>query len=116
MKDYKEFVLTGDHLALLRQLNVDVYPGCGPTINQKRPYRSGDVEQDIADLLGWELFEDADGEKHLSRAQYDTAQRLHAETSVALEIVLRTSSFTPGLYRTSSLYDDDWTFIGEASP
>lgn len=109
MKDYKEFTLTEDHITLLRQINVDVVPGCGPQIDQKRPFRDSDVERDIAEMLGWELFEDADEETHLSKAQYDTAKRLHAETAIALEVVLRTTSFTPGLYRTSSSYGDDWT-------
>lgn len=79
-----------DHLKLLQRANVrwwDAETGA-PCVDPKRPYGNGDVEMDIAKILGWELFEDADGDKHLNGAQHALAERLHKETEEALRQVL----------------------------
>ena len=76
-----------------------------PCINPKRPYGNSDVETDIAELLGWELFVDRDGEKSLSIAQYELAQKLHKDTQTALQIALCTQSFKEGIYEMTKKYD-----------
>ncbi len=42
----------------------------------KRPFGNSDIEFDVADILGWDVFTDSNGEKHLSLKQYKEAQRL----------------------------------------
>ena len=44
--------------------------------NEKRPFGNSDIEMDVAEILEWELFEDENGEKHLSKKQYEEAERL----------------------------------------
>ena len=46
------------------------------TPNEKRPFGSSDIEMDVAEILEWELFEDENGEKHLSKKQKEEAERL----------------------------------------
>jgi hypothetical protein len=106
----KTFELTEDHVKLLRAMYVDWEDSefGAPCIDPKRPYGNSDVENDIAEELGWEVFEDHDGEKHLSSEQYELAQRLHRETQTALQIVLSTGSFEPGNYVQRRRYGKDW--------
>ena len=47
--------------------------------NLKRPFGNSDIEMDVADILGWDLFTDHNGEKHLSEIQYKDAQKLTQE-------------------------------------
>ena len=44
--------------------------------NEKRPFGNSDIEMDVADILGWELFIDSNEEPQLSKKQYEEAQRL----------------------------------------
>ena len=85
-----EFEFTDEHMKLLRAMYVDWEDGeaGAPAINCKRPYGNSDIHEDIAEVLGWELFEDADGQKHLSKSQRDRAEKLHKETKDALQIFL----------------------------
>jgi hypothetical protein len=99
----KSFRLTEDHLRLLRKAVVS-WDGCefgAPAIDCKRPYGNSDVPRDIAEILGidWAAVEDKTHER---------LRALHEETETALEIVLRTGSFRPGHYVTSSAYTRDW--------
>lgn len=114
MKDYKEFTLTADHVAILRRANVDwidyAYEGAAG-LNLKRPYGNQDWQRDIATVLGWTLFEDADEETHFSAEQAAAASRLHRETETALSVILAAGQFTPGVYRTSDPYSRDWHLI-----
>lgn len=117
MKDHKEFTLTDDHVKLLAAANVGwndyAYEGA-PGVNLKRPYgNSSGVDRDIARILGWSVFVDADGEEHLTKEQRELAWRLHRETEQALQVVLATGGFTSGVYRTSSPYSRDWTLVDE---
>lgn len=94
------FELREDHVTLLRAMYVG-WTGCefgAPEIDPKRPYGDGNVTHSIAELLSMELFEDADGEKHLSPEQDKYVRRLHRETQLALQVVLRTGAFEPGVY------------------
>lgn len=102
MTSEHHFTLTESHLKLLRKFNVcwegNAYFGA-PAVDAKRPYGNGDLERDIAEILGWPLFEDADEQKHLSGVQRENALTLHKQTLVALEIVLQTGRFEPGVYK-----------------
>lgn len=94
----KRFTLTNEHLTLLRAAFVgwdDCETGA-PCIDPKRPYGNSNVESDIAEKLGWTLFEDAD--QHLSAEQRDRADTLHRETQEALQVILQLADIDPGDY------------------
>lgn len=110
----RTFTLTDDHIKLLANAVVSDN-GDAPGLDSRYPWgRSGDFE-DIAHILGWSLFEDHNGDKHLSPEQADRTRKIAGEMATALQVVLRTTSFLPGVYRTSSPYGDDWTLV-EARP
>lgn len=92
-----EFALTEQHLTLLANAYVEwQFTETGaPAIDPKRPYGNSDVAADVAELFGFPV--DDDGE--YTDEQLEKALELHHQTLVALEIVLQTRSFTPGLYR-----------------
>ena len=69
-----------------------------PTICQKRPYGNSDIQQDICKILEWEKLGDDGYEPCYSSKQIILAQQIHEEMKTALQIVLNTSSFQPGLY------------------
>lgn len=108
------FELTEDHLKLLRKANV-TWDNCeygAPVIDCKRPYgNSSGIEIDIANLLDWDLFVDQDEEAHLTREQFDRARRIHEETLIALQIVLRTGSFATGTYTRPDVYGSEWELV-----
>ncbi len=74
-------IITEDHLKLLKCAYWDYvdHEYGAPAMNCKRPYGNGDVEEDIAEILGWKLFETKDGETILSKEQSDKAYELHHE-------------------------------------
>lgn len=105
------FTVTEDHLKLARQMNIsyDAYAEYGaPCVDPKRPYGNSNVEGDIAEILGWELFEDADGDRHLSAEQRDAAERMHREMETVLQILVRQLAIEPGEYRRPNDYGSDW--------
>jgi len=109
------FTITKDHLNLLKEMYTgwnDMEYGA-PSIDPKRPYGSSyNVEQNIAEILGWKMFEDADEEKHLSKEQYELAQKLHQETEQVLQICLCTQSFEEGTYeRKEDYHEKSWKKI-----
>ncbi|CAB4203472.1 hypothetical protein UFOVP1382_88 [uncultured Caudovirales phage] len=89
------FVFTRAHEKLLRASRCGwSYVEFGAAqIDDKRPYGNGDVEADVCRILGW--AKGADGE--WSGAQRLLAARLHAETRVALQIVLDKLGGAPDL-------------------
>ena len=101
----KTFQMTEVHLKLLSELNV-VWRDCeygAPAIDCKRPYGNTSVENDIAEILGW-------GE--LTDELMNRAERLHRELETALQIVLVTQKFEPGLYHQKNEYFiKDWKKI-----
>lgn len=103
------FNLTEDLITLLRNSCVcDRLTDCeygAAEIDPKRPYGNSYVAGDIAELLGWE-FDPDDG---LTHEQADAAYEIHSQTPTALQIVLKTSSFTPGEYVRERY--NDWKLI-----
>lgn len=107
----KTFVVTEDHLKLLRASYVswcDTEYGAA-CLDPKRPYGNSDVEDDIPRVL--EEFP-ADAGDETSEPRYTDAQRqrfvqLHKDLEVVLQIVLRTARFEPGTYRCEG-YGIDW--------
>lgn len=102
----KEFTLTEEHVKLLRHAYTswhDCETGA-PEIDPKRPYGNSDVPSDIARILGLQDLSDWEGD--MERREQLLA--LHRETATALEIILRTGSFDPGTYVTTTPYSSDW--------
>lgn len=99
------FELTADHVKLLRAAFVrweDCETGA-PAIDCKRPYGNSYVPADVAEELSWDVIDDSG---HLSREDEARALELHKQTETALQIVLSTGSFEPGVYIRSREYDD----------
>lgn len=107
----KKFELKQEHLDLLKK----AYVGWGeceygaPCIDGKRPYGNSDVERDIAKILNWKINKEYD---ELSKSQIKEAEKLHRETEIALQIVLRhvDKKLKLGTY-TCDDYGRDWKFL-----
>ena len=71
-----EIIINSNHLELLSQLRWE-WDDCeygAPAVNPKRPYGNSDVEEDIAEILGWDI-----GENGLTEFQQQTAYELHSD-------------------------------------
>lgn len=104
------FELKKEHLDLLKKAYVGYNDYCeygAPCIDPKRPYGNSDVEKDIAEILQWGIKED----EELSDSQMEEAYKLHKETQIALQIVLRNigKEIKLGTY-TSEDYGVKWKY------
>jgi hypothetical protein len=109
MERHKHFKLTEEHIKLLQRAYV-YQEQCEwglICVDGKRPFGNGDIAEDMAEILGLELFEDAWGEKHFNKEQHALLLRLFSELGTALQVVLRTLSFEPGEYEADR-YDTNW--------
>jgi len=101
------FELKPEHVKLLRNSFVIWEDGefGAATIDPKRPYGNSDVVEDILTILGLnpELAED---EKYI-----EIATALHKETQQALQVILSSGSFEPGIYETPDQYEEAWRKI-----
>jgi hypothetical protein len=112
-----EFMVTEDHLKLLRHLcDGGLYwePGEGygaPYFGPKKPYGNSDVPGDVARILG---APDSDwgsnewGDRALRPEAEDRYLLLHVETGIALKIALATGEFRSGRYRRTDAGGNDW--------
>lgn len=104
----KTFILTEEHLKLLRAANVgwccDEFGA--PCIDPKRPYGNSDVIGDIAKILDEPDTCDEIGQ--WSRAVENRLYNIHRETETALQIGLATGSFEPGTYQGHDCSRDWW--------
>lgn len=92
----KTFTLTDQHITLLRNAYIcweDCETGA-PAIDCKRPYGNSNVVGDIVEILGWkeDLGED------LSDTQRAQILAMHYETETALQCILTSGSFEPGVF------------------
>jgi len=106
------FTVTHDHLKLLRMMHVG-WQDCeygAPEINPKRPYGNSDVEDDIADILGWEYEEDSwDGMPADLRA---VAHDIHHEMQTVLQILVVNLHIYVGKYERPDRYGIQWSYVG----
>lgn len=96
------FELTEQHVKLLRRAWVD-WENCetgAPAIDCKRPYGNSDVPGDVAEILGWHI----DDGGHARDESRERALELHRETQTALQVILATGSFEPGVYELAVEY------------
>ena len=108
------FRLTNDHIKLITNFYVgwqDCETGA-PEIDPKRPYGNSFVAGDVAEIIGYEL-PDPDDDDESFDAELKMLQ-LHSETETALQIILITKSFEPGLYQKTDKYDRrSWKRVSE---
>lgn len=116
MVTVQRFELCPEHILLLRNAYVswhDAETGA-PSIDPKRPYGNSDVEGDVLNLL--KEFPDDPGdetrEAQFTEAQLRKAAKLHKETEMALQVVLSTGCFEPGVYEAER-YTRDWKKVAE---
>ena len=110
MYDATEFELTGDHIKLLKNANVD-WDDCetgAPCIDPKRPYGNSFVAGDVYEILYEksppdDFYDDDDFKNELLS--------IHNETKTALQIILITGKFQPGLYKRSSNWENNWKLV-----
>lgn len=108
----RQFKLTSDHVKLLRAAYVS-WDGCefgAPAIDCKRPYGNSDPYPDIAKIIGIEPGED-DWEP-FTQDQFDYMRKKHEELETALQIVLATGAFEPGIYEANA-YSRNWQLLSE---
>lgn len=112
MEVFETFRLTENHIRLLNAMFVEfedhAYDGA-PMVNIKRPYGNSDVVGDVAEILGFVDYNEAVQNGTDDTEEFEEATKklmqLHRETGKALQIVLNTQSFKPGLYGRPNKYD-----------
>jgi len=120
--DKKTFILTEDHLKLLRHMHTrwDDSEFGAPAVDSKRPYGNTSVFKDMVDILrgkpigkvrcmGQEFTIEVDDWEMPDELE-KTLRALHEETETALQIVLYTGTFKAGLYQAGE-YSDNWELV-----
>lgn len=106
----RRFELTAQHVALLRRANVrwsdGAYDG-SPEIDAKRPFGNSDVVSDVAEIIGIEKSEADDGETYWPKGTRERCLALYKTLAEALQVVLASGSFEPGVY-VADEYRDNW--------
>lgn len=109
------FNLTEDHIKLLTEMYVDSHQNSDgtPYINSKRPYGNSLFYNDIHQILTGEYVGIVGSKREdLNEEEYDKYVKLHKETKTALQIVLCTKSFVPGMYELEEKYNDkSWKLV-----
>lgn len=106
----RSFRLKEEHIKLLGAAYIG-WNDCefgAPTIDGKRPYGNSSVIPDIAEILAIDPDDDGDFSPELE----SELTQLHYETQTALQVILATRSFEPGLYACSR-YGIDWRRVGD---
>lgn len=115
---YTNFVLTEEHLKLLKASKVDwnSYATGAPTISPERPYGNNSIHRDMIKILGWKVsFSVNDGTLELFDFDKDiipetlerTLTHMHRELETALQICLYTGEFEAGTYQSKN-YTSAW--------
>jgi len=110
MFNKKKFELTENHLKLIRRMYVSYNDHCefgAPEINPKRPYGNSDVYGDIGEILNIKPHFIGKYDEDFSDEQEEYMLKLHKETAIALQVILSSGSFEPGIYQADE-YDTNW--------
>lgn len=109
----RTFTITDEHIKLIRNFWVgwqDTETGA-PEIDPKRPYGNSSVYEDIHEILTGESVGCTNSKREeLTEEEIDRYIKLHRETEVALQIILRTGKFKSGKYECDR-YDSNWKEI-----
>ena len=104
-----QFELTADHLTLMQRMNVRYDDECefgAPAICPKRPYGNSDVYGDIGNLLNIKRTHGDPEDPEFTNEQESQMLKLHKEMTRALQVVLETQSFEPGMYEAQECIED----------
>lgn len=108
----QKFVVTHDHLKLLQRMWIS-WEYCeygAPAVDCKRPYGNGDVEGDIAEILGWEY--DKDNWDGMPDDLREAASSIHKEMKMVLQILVVNLHIYPGTYERPDPYGTNWSYVG----
>lgn len=115
------FHLRQEHFDLMKRIHVQ-WQDCeygAPEVDPKRPYgNSGrhSILMDMGEALGIppeKIYNEAKDE--IIPAMQEYLEVLHRELEHAIEIVLRTNSFQPGIYEAPA-YTNKWVFTAPPIP
>jgi len=106
----RRFCVTEEHLKLLKNAYVEWFNWefGAPGIDFKKPYGNSCVLHDICEIIGLELFEDEEGEKHLSSDQSAYCKKIHRELTIVLQILVHNLAIEVGEYELAEGYGIDW--------
>lgn len=126
----KKFELKREHIELLSNTYIS-WDDCefgAPEINPKRPYGNSSVYQDMLEILGLKELREGIYEFKLNNKKWilkggdkyniyfdgaddelliEELRNLHKELEIALQIILTTKSFKPGIYVLDD-YKNNW--------
>lgn len=114
MRWKESFILTDQHLKLIRRMTVNYNDICefgAPEIDPKRPYGNRDVYYDIAKILEIKPKDLEDPEDlRFTEDQAADMLEIHKSTAQALQVILASGSFEPGVY-ISDPYQRNWRLL-----
>lgn len=86
-----DFFVSAQHIQQLQRVYIDIsFRGNKLEVDQKRPYGdSCGTELTLARTIGLDLFEDENGEQHLSLAQFKQMKQMHADLVYLFEIIIQ---------------------------
>ena len=96
-----QFEMTENHIKLLQHMyfDYDEYTETGaPYADPKRPYGNSNVVYDIYEIIFGKYWEGEDEDDDMDEELQDDLMSIHYETATALQIILATKSFEPGVY------------------
>lgn len=102
------FELTENHIKLLQNMyfDYDDYTETGaPVADCKRPYGNSMVYYDIYEILNGEKWEGEDENDEFPDELKNELMSIHYGTATALQIILATRSFEPGIYELEKWRD-----------
>ena len=102
--------LTEEQVLLIRELHVDWMPGSeigydgAPCVNSKRPFGNSNVGGDVHEIVDprtcdeiWNEYDEEDEDAFYEK-QLETYNRYYKTLGKALQVVLSSGSFEPGMY------------------
>lgn len=109
-KEY--FDLTNNHIRLIENMRFDFndIEFGAPCVDPKRPYGNSYIYEDMASILAIDpdfVNPDDPSDILFSIEDIDLMDKLHKETETALQVIVVTKSFEPGLY-VSDKYRNNW--------
>lgn len=110
-----DFFVSAQHLQQLQRVYIFLndFGGNKLEVDQKRPYGdSCGTELTLARTIGLDVFEDENGEQHLSLAQFKQMKQMHADLVHLFEIIIqhmKPGQLTP--QHTEIIRQSDWVEV-----
>jgi hypothetical protein len=105
MPRIQKITITDDHVLLLNRLYFDwddeAYYGA-PAVNIKRPYGNSDVFGDVAEILGWQWY-DEDEDNDMPDEIEQRCEKIHREMADVLQVLVQNpTTFSTGVWVNTS--------------